>query len=107
MVMARNRIVFKLACIIITAILVTAGLILSIDDQALDNLKHRLSLWTLIALLLIINLVSFVSFLVMYLAWKWVCIDLKPDDYDVLTDRESHFPETPGRKTRFYDKRRE
>jgi heme/copper-type cytochrome/quinol oxidase subunit 2 len=75
--MARRRIVCKLALILTTAAIVIAGLVWSIDDQALDNLKHRLSLWTLIALLLIINVVSFVSFLVMYMAWKWVRSDIK------------------------------
>ena len=86
--MARKRIACKLAFIIIAAALVIAGLVWSIDDQALDNLKHRLSLWTLIALLLIINLVSFISFLVMYMAWKWVRIELKQDKSDSLNDRE-------------------
>lgn len=75
--MARRRIACKLALIILTAAIVIAGLVWSIDEQALDNLKHRLSLWTLIALLLIINVVSFVSFMVMYMAWKWVRSDIK------------------------------
>ena len=85
--MVYRRIACKLALIILTAALVIAGLVWSIDDQALDNLKHRLSLWTLIALLLIINLVSFISFLVMYMAWKWVRIELKSDKGDALSDQ--------------------
>ena len=85
--MARRRIALKLAFIVITAGLVIAGLVWSIDDQALDNLKHRLSLWTLIALLLIINLVSFISFLVTYMAWKWVRVELKPDKGGTLGDQ--------------------
>ena len=92
--MVRRRIACKLAFIIITAALVITGLAWSIDDQALDNLKYRLSLWTLIALLLIINLVSFVSFLVMYMAWKWVRIELKPDKSDVLGDKEAEDSDT-------------
>ena len=85
--MARRRIALKLAFIVITAGLVIAGLVWSIDDQALDNLKHRLSLWTLIALLLIINLVSFISFLVTYMAWKWVRVELKPDKGGTFGDQ--------------------
>lgn len=93
--MARRRIAFKLAMIIVTAAFVIAGLVWSIDDQALDNLKHRLSLWTLIALLLIINVVSFVSFLVMYTAWKWVRNDLKNNNNPLGATDVSHSTKDP------------
>lgn len=66
---------------------------LTIDEGALDRLKFDLSLWTLIALVLIINLVSLASFAVLYAAYKWVRCDLRPprdidDDGDQdLTNR--------------------
>lgn len=49
-----------------------------VDGQALNVLKHSLSLWSIIALVVIINLVSFGCFVVLYAAWQWVRCDLKP-----------------------------
>jgi len=53
-----------------------------VDDQALNVLKHNLSLWSIIALVVIINLVSFGCFIVLYAAWQWVRCDLKPHTTD-------------------------
>lgn len=48
-----------------------------IDDQALDVLKHNLSVWTIIILVIVINLVSFMCFTVMYFAYRWISKDFK------------------------------
>lgn len=69
----------KLGCIIFAAIVVLALLLLALDDRALDELKFNLGLWTIIVLVLIINIVSFISFMVMYLAYRWVKHDFDDD----------------------------
>jgi hypothetical protein len=51
---------------------------LTLDHSALDRLKFDLSLWTLIVLVMITNLVSFACFIILYAAYKWVRCDLKP-----------------------------
>lgn len=49
-----------------------------VDEEALSALKHSLNAPTIIGLVLIINLISFVFFLILYAAWQWVRRDLKP-----------------------------
>jgi len=64
--------------LIVAALLVLAGLLaLTIDSQALDQLKLDLSLWSLIAVVLIINIVSFAIFITLFFAYQWVRCDLK------------------------------
>lgn len=65
---------FILACVAAAV----AALSYFVDDQALNVLKHNLSLWSIIALVVIINLVSFGCFVVLCAAWQWVRRDLKP-----------------------------
>ena len=87
--MKSKNAVKKIGCVLFLALLLLAVLVLTINDQALDELKFNLGLWTIIALVLIINLVSFVSFLVMYMIYRWVKKDLElndiqnPDDEDL------------------------
>ena len=78
----------KIGCVIFLALLLLAVLVLTINDQALDELKFNLGLWTIIALVLIINLVSFVSFLVMYIIYRWVKNDLESDDIQNTDDED-------------------
>lgn len=72
-----RRALAKTGFIIVTAILIIAALAYFVNEQALDELKHNLSLWSLIALVIIINLVSFICFIVLYAAYRWVKGDLK------------------------------
>jgi hypothetical protein len=73
--------------LIVAGLLLLAGLLaLTVDSQALDQLKLDMSLWSLIAVVLIINIVSFAVFIVLFFAYQWVRCDLKPpsasDDRD-------------------------
>lgn len=74
----------KIALIALLIAALLAVLLMIVDKQVLDSLKHSLSLWTIVALVLIINLVSFVSFMVLYAAYRWVRRDLKPRRDDEL-----------------------
>ena len=62
-----------IALVIAAAILVA---VTSVDEQALTHLKHTLSLWTIIALVVIVNLVSAAVLLLLYAAYRWVRSDL-------------------------------
>ncbi len=78
-----RRAAVKTAFILAIVISVLAGLIHAVSGQVIDELKHSLSMWTVIALVVIINLVSFACFMVLYMAYQWVRCDLKgPRDKD-------------------------
>ena len=62
------------------AILVLAVLISLVSDQVLDELKFSLSLWLIIAVVLIINIISVLSFIVMYSIYRWIKQDFDPED---------------------------
>ncbi len=55
-----------------------------ITSQELNALKHDLSLWTVITLVIIINLVSFGCFVAMFVAWQWIRCDFKSPRDDGL-----------------------
>lgn len=76
----------KRGCVKITIVLISCGLIVallaySLDAQSLDVLRHNLSIWTIISLILLINVVSFMCFTIMYGVFKWIKKDFAaPDD---------------------------
>lgn len=74
----KKRACAKIALVAVLVLAAIAALVMLLDGQALDELKHTLSLWTIVALVLVINLVSFVCFVVLYAAYRWVRRDLKP-----------------------------
>lgn len=64
--------------VIVAGLLLLAGLLaMTIDSDALDRLKYDLSLWSLIAAVLVINIVSFALLMVLFFAYQWVRCDLK------------------------------
>jgi thiosulfate reductase cytochrome b subunit len=67
----------KIAVVFILAALLLTGLLYLVDAQAVDELKHTLSVWTIVALVIIINLVSFLCFIILHFAWKWAQSDFK------------------------------
>lgn len=74
----RKRALIKIGVVLFTIVLIVAGLSHFVSAQALDELKHSLSLWTMISLVLIINLVTLGSFIVLFAAYQWIRCDLKP-----------------------------
>lgn len=73
----RKRAVLKIAFIITGLLILAAVLGLTLNDAVLDQLKFDLNLWSLIAIVLIINILSLVLFLVLFVAYQWVRTDLK------------------------------
>ena len=78
----------KLIALIAIIGVVIFGLSHIIGEDDLDHLKYNLSLWTIIALVIIINLVSFICFLIMMMAYKWIRPDFKNNaaKHDILED---------------------
>lgn len=72
----------KLLLVFAAALLIVAGLSYFVDAQAISEIKYNFSLWTIIALVVIINLVSGLCFLAMYMAYRWVQRDIKPSRDD-------------------------
>ena len=66
------------ACFIAAALAcVAAGFSYFITIRDVELFKHSLSLWTLVGVVIIINLVSFACFILGFAAWQWVRADLK------------------------------
>ena len=76
----------KLVGILAVIAFLIGGLSYLVSERDLEILKHALSLWTLIALVVIINLVSFGCFIAGVAAWQWVRRDLKAPRDDGLDE---------------------
>jgi|GEM_PF-2587127 len=72
------RALLKTLLIFTICALILFGFSEAINDRMLSELKHQLSPMTIIALVVIINLVSLTFFIAAYLAYRWVRRDLKP-----------------------------
>lgn len=82
------RAVLKMAAIIVGLLAVAGVLLLTIDDSVLDQLKFNLSLGTLIVLVVVINIISFVFFMILYAAYQWVRRDLKGPRSEDMADEQ-------------------
>ena len=80
------RALFKMATILLGLLAVAGFLLLTIDESVLDQLKFNLSLGTLIALVVVINLISFIFFIILYAAYQWVRRDLKAPRSEDMAD---------------------
>lgn len=80
----RKRACVKATAVLLAVVLAVAGLSQLITPDAIDVLKHSLSLWSIIALVVIINLVSFGCFIVLYIAYRWIRCDIRPRSGDTL-----------------------
>jgi protein-S-isoprenylcysteine O-methyltransferase Ste14 len=85
-IQAVNRKRAALKALIVLAAVAFIIFVLShfITSREMNALKHDLSLWTVITLVIIINLVSFGCFVAMFAAWQWIRFDLKPPRNDGL-----------------------
>lgn len=75
-----KRACLKLAVVLGAIALAVAGLLQLVTADALDELKQSLSLWSVIVLVVIINLVSFACFIVLNAAYQWIRRDWKPPE---------------------------
>jgi uncharacterized membrane protein len=65
----------------LVAAVVLAALVFSlsvVDQETVYGLKQSLSLWLIMALVVIVNLVSFIVIALLFAAYKWIRRDLDP-----------------------------
>lgn len=67
----------KLFVILCGAAVLLFSIIYFIDEETLDTIKQSLSVGTIVTLVVVINLGSFIIFMALYAAWQWVRCDLK------------------------------
>lgn len=79
----------KIAIIVAGLLLLAFALGYSIDDPGLSRLKFNLSIWSMIVIVLIINILSCVCFLILYVAYQWVRCDLKAPRAEDERDQDS------------------
>ena len=73
------RAIFKAAGVLLCVAVAVVILADLISTDQIDMLKHHLDLWTIIALMVIINLLSFAIIFMLYTAYRWIKGDVKPD----------------------------
>ncbi len=73
-----GRAMIKLAFLTVLALAILIGCLQWVDRDVIDTLKYNVDVATIILLVVAINLMSFVLFCVLYIAWQWVRRDLKP-----------------------------
>lgn len=72
------------AIIVVAGTLALLGIVAgTITEHDIDVFKHSLNLWTVISLVIIINLVSFLCAIIMFTAWRWIKSDLKEPKDDL------------------------
>ena len=76
----------KIAVVFLVTFLVLAGLTCFVNSQLLNDLKYNFSLEVIIALVIIINLVSFLCFMALYMTYRWIRRDLNPSRYNDLDE---------------------
>jgi cytochrome bd-type quinol oxidase subunit 2 len=74
----RARAALKAAMVAAIVLVVLIGALAIVDADAVYNLKRRLSLWLILAIVVIIDLLSFIVFALLFAAYKWIKRDLDP-----------------------------
>ena len=59
---------------------ILGALIIFVNRETVNGLRHHLTLWLIVALVAIVNITSFLLFLVFRLIYRWVMLDIRPDD---------------------------
>lgn len=75
---SKQRGYLKIFILIGIAVIVGGALFfLGSEPKAIDELKISLSLWSVILMLFCINIVSFLSFLLLHSCYKWIKKDFE------------------------------
>jgi cation transporter-like permease len=76
----RRRAYRKMAAVAALLIAILVALIIFANQQTVNGLRHHLTLWLIIAIVMIANISSFLILAAMLAAYKWIKRDLDPDD---------------------------
>jgi hypothetical protein len=78
----------KIAVLLMVGLGLCAAFVFSLDDAMLASIKQSLSMWSVLVLVVAINMVSAAVLLALYMAWCWVRCDLKKES-EPGTDSDS------------------
>jgi hypothetical protein len=78
----RKKACAKLAGLCAAALTLLTFALVWFDGHDLSRFKDKLSLWTILALVLVANLGSVLVFMMGVAAWRWVRRDWRPDVLD-------------------------
>ncbi len=53
-----------------------------ISEDMLNDLRRHLTLWLIIGIIAVINIATFVAFVLSRTAYRWIKRDLEPEDSD-------------------------
>ncbi len=78
----KGRAARKIAVVIAVLLLVLAGCVGFVSAKTVNGLVNHLSLGLLVALVIIVNIVSFLIVLSLFAAYRWIRRDLHPEEAD-------------------------
>lgn len=84
----RKKALLKTAFVAGIAVFILVCLLTGFTDHHLDHLKHSLNLGSIVALVIVINIVTFLCLIVMFVAYRWIKKDLDLDKKEDLEDTE-------------------
>lgn len=62
--------------------IVLGGLITFVDREAFSDLRHHLTLWLVLAIVVIVNITSLLLFALFWAIYRWIKRDLEPAGED-------------------------
>ena len=64
---------------------VSLGAVITIvSEDMLNDLRRHLTLWLIIAIIAVINIATFIAFILSRMTYRWIKRDLEPSDDDEL-----------------------
>jgi uncharacterized BrkB/YihY/UPF0761 family membrane protein len=78
----RGRAYWKIVGVALVLGLLLALLVTFVSHQSVNDLRHHLTLWLVVGIVAIINIVSFLMFTLFWMIYRWIKQDLDPEDED-------------------------
>ena len=72
----------KIAVVAATLGVLLGALITFVDRESFQDLRHHLTLWLVLAIVVIVNLTSFLLFTLFWAIYRWIKNDLEPPQED-------------------------
>jgi uncharacterized BrkB/YihY/UPF0761 family membrane protein len=78
----RARAYCKIVGVAVVLGLVLALLVTFVSRETVNDLRHHLTLWLVIAIVAIINIASFLMFTLFWAIYRWIKRDFDPEEND-------------------------
>ncbi len=76
------RAYIKIAAVAAVLGVLFGALITFVSREVLNDLRHHLTLWLILALVAAINISSFLLFILFWTVYRWIKRDLEPEEKD-------------------------